>query len=122
MACRAFTDYLDFGYKQTAVQRGDRGRWGCGLLPGAGGGGATAPRDFHCRWGHLQPEIRPEHLLVLVLLEPVQVLLPQEGPEEAVRLALDRDSSVGADGGYFLLHSILGIHLSEQTYRMRKTL
>ena len=59
----------------------------------------TACRNSHCcRW-QLQPQVRTEHLLVLVLLQPVEVFLLEESPEQSVGLTLDRDPSVGTDGG-----------------------
>ena len=50
----------------------------------------------------LQPEVRSQHLLLLVRLEPVQGLLGKQMAEEAEGLALGGQPGLGPEGGALL--------------------
>ena len=112
MGLGAFSEDFNFG-DVAPIESGGQGgglgggHWGPGDTRGAGAGPAGG--EAHLDGGDLKPQVGPEHLLLLVLLEPVQGLLGEEVAEQAEGLALGGQPGVGAEGGDLLLHGIVPV-------------
>ena len=67
-------------------------------------------RGLHLDRRDVHPQVRLQHLALLVLLEAGQGLLREQVAEQPKGLLLGREYGVSTEGSYLLLKGIMAVH------------